>query len=45
MGARTALAGMGAAGRGLVETEFSWNRSADRMLAVFEELVPARRSG
>jgi hypothetical protein len=36
---------MGAAGRTLAETEFSWNRSAERMLAVFEELVmPARRA-
>jgi glycosyltransferase involved in cell wall biosynthesis len=45
MGAGTALARMGAAGRGLVEEEFSWERSTDRMLAVFEELVTARRTG
>jgi glycosyltransferase involved in cell wall biosynthesis len=35
---------MGAAGRRLVEAEFSWDRSATRMLAVFEELVAGERS-
>ena len=45
LGSGTRLAAMGAAGRTLAETEFSWNRSAERMLAVFEELVmPARRA-
>jgi glycosyltransferase involved in cell wall biosynthesis len=39
LGAPAALAAMGAAGRELVEAEFSWDRSADRMLAVFEELL------
>jgi len=39
LGAPAALAAMGAAGRELVEAEFSWDRSAGRMLAVFEELV------
>ena len=29
---------MGVAGRALVEAEFSWDRSADRMLAVVQEL-------
>jgi glycosyltransferase involved in cell wall biosynthesis len=43
LGAAAALATMGAAGRELVETEFSWTRSADRMLAVFEELVTHAR--
>jgi glycosyltransferase involved in cell wall biosynthesis len=43
IGAGAALPAMGGAGRDLVEREFSWERSADRMLAVFEELVPARR--
>jgi glycogen synthase len=39
------LATMGAAGRALVEAEFSLARSTDRMLAVFEELVnEARRA-
>jgi glycogen synthase len=38
------LEAMGRAGRALVEAEFSWARSADRMLAVFEELVPAART-
>ncbi len=33
------LATMGVAGRALVEAEFSWERSADRMLAVFQELL------
>jgi len=42
IGAETALAAMGAAGRRLVEAEFSWDRSADLMLAVFEELVATR---
>jgi hypothetical protein len=31
---------MGVAGRALVEAEFSWERSADRMLAVFNDLRP-----
>ena len=43
LGARTALAGMGTAGRGLVEAEFSWDRSADRMLAVFEDVMTRAR--
>jgi glycosyltransferase involved in cell wall biosynthesis len=46
---RTALAdpsglvGMGVAGRALVEAEFSWERAADRMLAVFRELLDGAR--
>ena len=45
LGSATRLATMGAAGRDLVEAEFSWDRSADRMLAVFEELMTdARRA-
>jgi glycosyltransferase involved in cell wall biosynthesis len=43
LGAGTKLATMGVSGRELVEAEFSWNRSADRMLAVFEELVTEAR--
>jgi glycosyltransferase involved in cell wall biosynthesis len=43
VGARQAFPTMGAAGRTLVEAEFSWDRSADRMLAVFEELRTERR--
>ena len=43
VGSRAALAPMGAAGRALVEAEFSWDRSADRMLAVFEELLQEER--
>ena len=43
VGSRAALAAMGAAGRALVEAEFSWDRSADRMLAVFEELLQEER--
>ena len=39
----TALTAMGAAGRAFVEAEFSWERSADRMLAVFEELLTQAR--
>jgi glycosyltransferase involved in cell wall biosynthesis len=39
IGAGTKLATMGVAGRALVEAEFSWDRSADRMLAVFGELL------
>jgi glycosyltransferase involved in cell wall biosynthesis len=35
---------MGVAGRALVEAEFSWDRSADRMLAVFEELAARTRT-
>ena len=42
IGSRQALATMGLAGRTLVEAEFSWDRSADRMLAVFEELLADR---
>jgi len=42
IGARQEFATMGAAGRALVEAEFSWDRSADRMLAVFEELRTGR---
>jgi glycosyltransferase involved in cell wall biosynthesis len=47
---RTALAAgpnlvtMGLAGRALVEAEFSWVRSADRMLAVFQELLGGART-
>jgi len=47
---RTALAAgptlvtMGLTGRALVEAEFSWERSADRMLAVFHELVTGART-
>jgi glycosyltransferase involved in cell wall biosynthesis len=45
LGSGPALATMGVAGRALVEAEFSWDRSADRMLAVFDELVvQARRA-
>ena len=33
------LATMGLAGRALAEAEFSWPRSADRMLAVFDEIL------
>jgi hypothetical protein len=36
---------MGVAGRALVESEFSWDRSADRMLAVFGELLRGARTG
>jgi len=39
IGTGTALATMGVAGRALVEAEFSWDRSVDRMLAVFGELL------
>jgi hypothetical protein len=35
---------MGFAGRALVDAEFSWTRSAERMLAVFEELLTDVRS-
>ena len=42
IGASPEFATMGAAGRALVEAEFSWDRSADRMLAVFEELRTGR---
>jgi glycogen(starch) synthase len=38
-----ALAAMGRAGRALAEAEFSWDRSAGRMLAVFEDLTAALR--
>jgi glycosyltransferase involved in cell wall biosynthesis len=40
----TRLTTMGIAGRALVEAEFSWDRSADRMLAVFEELCTGART-
>jgi glycosyltransferase involved in cell wall biosynthesis len=39
IGAGPKLATMGIVGRALVEEEFSWDRSADRMLAVFGELL------
>ncbi|MFO7692961.1 MAG: glycosyltransferase family 4 protein [Vicinamibacterales bacterium] len=42
IGARREFATMGSAGRALVEAEFSWDRSADRMLAVFEELLTGK---
>jgi hypothetical protein len=35
---------MGFAGLALVDAEFSWTRSAERMLAVFEELLTDVRS-
>ncbi len=38
------LATMGLAGRALVDAEFSWARSADRMLTVFEELLTDART-
>jgi len=38
------LATMGLAGRVLVDAEFSWARSADRMLTVFEELLADART-
>ena len=38
------LVTMGLTGRALVEAEFSWVRSADRMLAVFHELVTGART-
>jgi glycosyltransferase involved in cell wall biosynthesis len=38
------LATMGRAGRTLVEREFSWTRSASRMLAVFHELLDEART-
>ncbi len=38
------LVTMGRAGRELAETEFSWARSAGRMLAVFHELLDAART-
>jgi len=38
------LATMGFAGRALVDAGFSWTRSAERMLAVFEELLTDVRS-
>ena len=41
----TRLTRMGVAGRALVEAEFSWDRSADRMLGVFEELLTRARTG
>jgi glycosyltransferase involved in cell wall biosynthesis len=44
MGAGTKLATMGVAGRALVESEFSWDRSADRMLAVFGEVLRGVRT-
>jgi glycosyltransferase involved in cell wall biosynthesis len=42
IGAGQEFATMGVAGRALVEAEFSWDRSADRMLAVFDELRTGR---
>jgi glycosyltransferase involved in cell wall biosynthesis len=42
LGSAAKLATMGVAGRALVEAEFSWDRSADRMLAVFGELLGER---
>jgi glycosyltransferase involved in cell wall biosynthesis len=45
LGSAAKLAAMGVAGRALVEAEFSWDRSADRMLGVFEELVTRARAG
>jgi glycosyltransferase involved in cell wall biosynthesis len=44
IGAGTKLATMGGAGRALVESEFSWDRSVDRMLAVFDELLKGART-
>jgi glycosyltransferase involved in cell wall biosynthesis len=44
LGPGVSLAAMGAAGRALVEAEFSWERSADRMLAVFEEALAGART-
>ena len=44
LGSAAKLATMGVAGRALVETEFSWDRSADRMLAVFDELLTEARN-
>lgn len=44
LAAGAALTTMGLAGRALVEAEFSWTRAADRMLAVFEELLSDARS-
>jgi glycosyltransferase involved in cell wall biosynthesis len=38
------LATMGLAGRARVDAEFSWVRSAERMLAVFEELLTDART-
>jgi glycosyltransferase involved in cell wall biosynthesis len=43
IGAGAALPVMGVAGRALVEAEFSWDRSADRVLAVFEEVMTQAR--
>ena len=44
IGSGPKLATMGLAGRALVDAEFSWTRSAERMLAVFEELLTNVRS-
>ena len=44
LGSAAKLATMGVAGRALVEAEFSWDRSADRMLAVFDELLTQARN-
>ena len=41
---RRRLAVMGAAGRALVETEFSWSVVTDRLLGVYGELLGQRRS-
>jgi hypothetical protein len=35
---------MGLAGRALVEADFTWVRSTDRMLAVFHELLSGART-
>jgi len=43
LGAGAELATMGGAGRALVEAEFSWDRSAERMLDVFEEVMTQAR--
>ena len=44
IGSGPKLVTIGLAGRALVEEEFSWTRSAERMLAVFEELLTNVRS-
>jgi glycosyltransferase involved in cell wall biosynthesis len=43
LGSAAKLATMGVAGRALAEAEFSWDRSADRMLAVFDQLLTEAR--
>jgi glycosyltransferase involved in cell wall biosynthesis len=35
---------MGAAGRALVEKDFSWRAATDRLLAVYAELLGQRNS-